>query len=193
MSLLKKLKKKVGKTTEIVRDTVKDPTAAQAEQQNAAFRLLTANYVLLQKVLRARDIVYIQKRNPATGAIYNAYEEEMDRLVANQVKAMEESDSFFRNQFLVNAHDVTDIDVLAQYFYEVIDGMELMSVNDLEVLTKVVRTILSDGRYMHIDSEEGYLDTLLKSAQNGMELAKKGRKTVTMNDIKRFVKPIEKK
>jgi hypothetical protein len=193
LSLLKKLKKISRGKTEIVRETVKDPNEVQAQQQNAAFRMLTGTYVLLQRILRARDIIFIERRNPFTKKIERVHEGEMDALVAGLVTAVEKTDDFFRNNFLVNkGNDVTDIDVIAQYFYEVIDGMERMSLRDIEILVKVVKTILTAGRYMHIDSEEAYLQTLLTAAQNGMDLAKKGRKRVTMNDIKAFVKPKEK-
>lgn len=192
MSLLKKLQKlnnKVSRTkVRVVRETIKDPNEAQAEQQNAAFRLLTGNYVLLQRIMKARDIIYIQRRNGRTGAIENIHEEKMDKLVSDLYSAIEKSDEFFRDKLLVSPQDVTDVDVLAHYFYEVIEGMERMSVNDLEVMRKVTQTILTSGRYMHIDSEQAYLQNLLVVAQHGMELAKKGRKTVTLNDIKKLIK-----
>src|SRR5690606_35707784 len=112
----------------------------------------------------------------------------MDKLVSNIYSAIEESENFFRDKLLVSPEDVTDVDVLAHYFYEVIEGMERMSINDLEVMKKVTQTILTSGRYMHIDSEAAYLQNLLTVAQHGMELAKKGRKTVTLNDIKKLIK-----
>lgn len=192
MSILKKLQKlnnKVSRTkVRVVRETIKDPNEAQAEQQNAAFRLLTGNYILLQRIMKARDVIYIQRRNGRTGMIENVHEEKMDKLVSDLYSAIEKSDEFFRDKLLVSPQDVTDVDVLAHYFYEVIEGMELMSINDLEVMKKVTQTILTSGRYMHIDSEAAYLQNLLTVAQHGMELAKKGRKTVTLNDIKKLIK-----
>lgn len=192
MAILKKLNKLNNKMSRskvrIVRDTVKDPNKAQAEQQNAAFRLLTGNYILMQRIMKARDIIYIQRRNNKTSVVENVYEDHMDKLVSNLYSAIEESENFFRDKLLVSPEDVTDIDVLAHYFYEVIEGMERMSINDLEVMKKVTQTILTSGRYMHIDSEAAYLQNLLTVAQHGMELAKKGRKTVTLNDIKKLIK-----
>lgn len=192
MAILKKLNKLNNKMSRskvrIVRDTVKDPNKAQAEQQNAAFRLLTGNYILMQRIMKARDIIYIQRRNNKTGLVENVYEDHMDKLVSNLYSAIEESENFFRDKLLVSPEDVTDVDVLAHYFYEVIEGMERMSINDLEVMKKVTQTILTSGRYMHIDSEAAYLQNLLTVAQHGMELAKKGRKTVTLNDIKKLIK-----
>lgn len=192
MALLKKLQKlnnKVSRTkVRVVRETIKDPNEAQAEQQNAAFRLLTGNYVLLQRIMKARDIIYIQRRNGRTGEIESIHEEKMDKLVSGLYSAIEKSDEFFRDKLLVSPQDVTDVDVLAHYFYEVIEGMERMSINDLEVMRKVTQTILTSGRYMHIDSEAAYLQNLLVVAQHGMELSKKGRKTVTLNDIKKLIK-----
>lgn len=192
MSLLKKLKKINRGQTTIVRETVKDPTETQAEQQNAAFRMLTGTYVLLQRVLRARDIIYINRQNPLTKKVEKVHEKHMDALVANLVSSVEKTDSFFRENLLVNrGEDVTAVDEIAHYFYEVIDGMERMSLRDLEVLTKVVKTMLTAGRYMHLDSEEAYLGTLLTAAQHGLELGQKGRKKVTLNDIKKLIKPVE--
>lgn len=66
-----------------------------------------------------------------------------------------------------------------------------MSVNDLEVMIKVVQTILTSGRYMHIDSEETYLENLRIVAQHGLELGQKGRKNVTLKDIHKIIKPKE--
>lgn len=192
MSLLKKLKKINRGQATIVRETVKNPTETQAEQQNAAFRMLTGTYVLLQRVLRARDIIYINRQNPLTKKVEKVHEKHMDALVANLVSSVEKTDAFFRENLLVNrGEDVTAVDEIAHYFYEVIDGMERMSLRDLEVLTKVVKTMLTAGRYMHLDSEEAYLGTLLTAAQHGLELGHKGRKKVTLNDIKKLIKPIE--
>lgn len=192
MSLLKKLKKINRGQTTVVRETVKNPNSVQAEQQNAAFRMLTGTYVLLQRVLRARDIIYINRQNPLTKRVEKVHEKYMDALVANLVSSVEKTDEFFREKLLVNrGEDVTAVDEIAHYFYEVIDGMERMSLRDLEVLTKVVKTMLTAGRYMHLDSEEAYLGTLLTAAQHGLELGQQGRKKVTINDIKKLVKPIE--
>lgn len=192
MAVLKKLNKlnnKMSRTkVRVVRETIKDPNQAQAEQQNAAFKMLTGNYVLLQRIMKARDIIYIQRRNGKTGTVENIHEDRMDKIVFDLYSAIEKSDDFFRDKLLVSPEDVTDVDVLAHYFYEVIEGMERMSINDLEVMKKVTQTILTSGRYMHIDSEAAYLQNLLTVAQHGMELAKKGRKTVTLNDINKLIK-----
>lgn len=192
MSLLKKLKKYTKGKTEIVRETVKDPTEQQAQQQNASFRILTGNYILLQRIMKARDQIYIQRRNPLSGNIENMYEAKMDKLMSNVFESLSECDNFFREQLLSRPDaDVTDIDVLAHYFYQVVEGMEQMSVNDLEVMVKVVQTILTSGRYMHIDSEEAYLENLRIVAQHGLELGQKGRKNVTLKDIHKIIKPKE--
>lgn len=189
MSLLKKLKKHTKGKTEIVRETVKDPTEQQAQQQNAAFRILTGNYILLQRIMKARDHIYIQRRNPLNGNIENMYEAKMDKLMSNVFESLSESDNFFREQLLSRPDaDVTEVDILAHYFYQVIEGMEQMSVNDLEVMVKVVQTILTSGRYMHIDSEEAYLENLKVVAQHGLELGQKGRKNVTLRDIQKITK-----
>lgn len=192
MSLLKKLKKHTKGKTEIVRETIKDPTEQQAQQQNAAFRILTGNYILLQRIMKARDHIYIQRRNPLNGNIENMYEAKMDKLMSKVFESLSECDNFFREQLLSRPDaDVTDIDILAHYFYQVIEGMEQMSVNDLEVMIKVVQTILTSGRYMHIDSEETYLENLRIVAQHGLELGQKGRKNVTLKDIHKIIKPKE--
>ena len=124
MSLLKKLKKHTKGKTEIVRQTVKDPTEQQAQQQNAAFRILTGNYILLQRIMKARDHIYIQRRNPLNGNIENMYEAKMDKLMSNVFESLCQSDEFFREQLLSRPDaDVTDIDVLAHYFYQVVEGL----------------------------------------------------------------------
>ena len=186
MSILKKLKPKKGY---IPKKTVKEAQAIAIQQKNAAFAMLTGTYVLLQRIMKARDILYIERRNARTNIPERILGKEQDRLVYNVVKAIEDMDNFYRENFLTTheTDEVPILDVVSHYFYNVFSNMEQMAKEDLDLIEKVSTAIVTEDKFIHLEGEQAYYNRLIAVARHGLNLAAKGRKIITKNDIISFI------
>lgn len=186
MSLLKKLNKKVRQNA-IPKPTMSKETA-ENNMKNAIFQVDNATFVLIQRLAEGLDVMVATRKAMEVPMSRQeaAYINHFDTIV-KQFGAFEET--FRQVHINRNEHGSAGIDDLHYQFHSIISKMEQMSFRDLAVFQKAADTISSNGRYMHIDTEEAYLDTLLSAAKHGQYLTNQGRKRITITDIKKLVKP----
>lgn len=185
MSLLKKLKKKVQP---VVVPTM-SREVAEKNMQNAVFQLNNASFVLLERMAEAMDAMVATKK--AMNSPMSDAEARNITYMDTLINHLSSLDRNARHVFIKNPGDVLDIDDLNHQFHRIIKQMEQMSLRSLDIFEKVADTMNSTDRYMWLESESDYLNSLLSAVKYGMDLSKAGRKRVTLNDIKKIVRPNE--